>query len=77
MKAHYHPTDDASLYIPATLSMESSLLDRSLIAQKFGLKSTPVSFRKKAAWVGFTMSIFLMPYIILKACFHVHVSAGA
>ncbi|KAK3805506.1 MAG: nucleotide-diphospho-sugar transferase [Benniella sp.] len=73
------PNDDASVYIPmdATSSMESSLLDRSLIAQKFGLKSTPVSFRKKAAWVGFTMSIFLMPYIILKACFHVHVSAGA
>ncbi|KAF9358280.1 hypothetical protein BGX34_008992 [Mortierella sp. NVP85] len=61
----------------ATSSMESSLLDRGFIAQKFGLKSTLVSFRKKAAWVGFNTSIFLMPYIILKACFHVHVSAGA
>ncbi|KAG0229292.1 Hyaluronan synthase 3 [Mortierella sp. GBA43] len=51
--------------------------DHASIAQNYGLKSTPVSFRKKAVWIMFTMSILLMPYIILKACFHVHASTGA
>ncbi|KAG0300436.1 Hyaluronan synthase 3 [Dissophora globulifera] len=47
------------------------------LAQSFGLKSTPVSLWKKAAWVMFTIGIFLLPYLVLKACFHVQVSAGA
>ncbi|KAG0228149.1 Hyaluronan synthase 3 [Actinomortierella wolfii] len=46
-------------------------------AQIFGLKAAPVSVWKKSAWILFTMGIFLLPYIILKACFHVQVSAGA
>lgn len=47
------------------------------IAQIYGLKSSHVSLWKKSSWIVFTMSIFLMPYFILKACFHVQVSAGA
>ncbi|KAG0339158.1 Hyaluronan synthase 3 [Podila humilis] len=47
------------------------------MAQIYGLKSSHVSFWKKTIWVVFTMSIFLIPYIILKACFHIQVSAGA
>ncbi|KAF9914998.1 hyaluronan synthase [Lobosporangium transversale] len=47
------------------------------ISQNYGLKSTPVSLWKKAIWIIFTLSIFMLPYIILKACFHVQVSAGA
>ncbi|KAG0270175.1 ATP-dependent RNA helicase [Actinomortierella ambigua] len=46
-------------------------------AQIFGLKAAPVSPWKKTAWILFTMGIFLLPYVILKACFHVQVSAGA
>lgn len=70
---------DASVFIPmvATPAIEGTLLSHGSIAQNYGLKSAPVSFRRKAAWVMFTMSIFMMPYIILKACFRVHVSAGA
>ncbi|KAG0305831.1 Hyaluronan synthase 3 [Dissophora globulifera] len=46
-------------------------------AQSHGLKSSPVSLWKKAAWVGFTMAIFLLPYCVFKACFQLQVSAGA
>ncbi|KAF9902127.1 Hyaluronan synthase 3 [Lobosporangium transversale] len=46
-------------------------------AQSCGLKSTPVSLWKKTVWVIFTASIFLLPYCVLKACFHLQVSAGA
>ncbi|GJJ69661.1 mannitol-1-/sugar-/sorbitol-6-phosphatase [Entomortierella parvispora] len=42
-----------------------------------GLISSYVSMWKKISWVIFTMGIFLMPYAVLKACFHVQVSAGA
>ncbi|KAF9426000.1 Hyaluronan synthase 3 [Podila epigama] len=45
--------------------------------QTFGLKSSHVSIWKKSTWILFTMSIFLLPYVILKACFHIQVSAGA
>ncbi|KAF9131796.1 Hyaluronan synthase 3 [Mortierella sp. GBA39] len=43
----------------------------------FGLTSSHVSIWKKGLWIAFTMGIFLLPYIVLKACFHVQVSAGA
>lgn len=43
----------------------------------FGLKSSHVSIWKKGLWIVFTMGIFLLPYIVLKACFHIQVSAGA
>ncbi|KAF9361458.1 Hyaluronan synthase 3 [Mortierella sp. AD094] len=45
--------------------------------QSFGLKSSHVSLWKRAAWVIFTMAIFLLPYGILKASFHLQISAGA
>lgn len=45
--------------------------------QSYGLKSSYVSLWKKSAWILFTMGIFLLPYAILKACFHLQVSAGA
>ncbi|KAG0278752.1 ATP-dependent RNA helicase [Linnemannia exigua] len=45
--------------------------------QSYGLKSSYVSLWKKFAWILFTMGIFLLPYGILKACFHLQVSAGA
>jgi hypothetical protein len=32
---------------------------------------------KKAAWIASTMEIVLLPYIILKLCFHVQVSTSA
>ncbi|KAF9926549.1 Hyaluronan synthase 3 [Linnemannia zychae] len=47
------------------------------ISQSYGLKSSHVSIWKKSAWIVFTMGIFLIPYGILKACFHLQVSAGA
>ncbi|KAG0051860.1 Hyaluronan synthase 3 [Gryganskiella cystojenkinii] len=46
-------------------------------SEKVGLMSSYVSIWKKVTWVVFTMGIFLLPYAILKACFHVQVSAGA
>ncbi|KAF8941603.1 Hyaluronan synthase 3 [Dissophora ornata] len=46
-------------------------------SQAYGLKSSYVSLWKKAAWAAFTMTIFLFPYGVLKACFHMQVSAGA
>jgi len=55
----------------------ASYKNDALTAQSFGLKSSYVSFWKKAAWIVFTMGIFILPYVILKACFHVKVSAGA
>ncbi|KAF9911769.1 Hyaluronan synthase 3 [Linnemannia zychae] len=45
--------------------------------QSYGLKSSYVSLWKKSVWILFTMGIFLLPYGILKACFHLQVSAGA
>ncbi|KAF9128078.1 hypothetical protein BGW39_005353 [Mortierella sp. 14UC] len=47
------------------------------VAKSFGLKSSHISTWKKGAWIFFTMGIFLLPYIVLKACFHIQVSAGA
>lgn len=46
-------------------------------SQSYGLKSSYVSLWKKATWIVFTLGIFLLPYGILKACFHLQVSAGA
>ncbi|KAF9435957.1 ATP-dependent RNA helicase [Entomortierella beljakovae] len=52
-------------------------LETAPITQGFGLNSTHVSIWKKTSWVAFTAGIFLLPYFVLKACFHVQVSAGA
>ncbi|KAF9093114.1 Hyaluronan synthase 3 [Mortierella sp. AD031] len=49
----------------------------SEVATSFGLKSSHLSLWKKAAWIDFSMGIFLLPYIVLKACFHIQVFAGA
>ncbi|KAG0298107.1 Hyaluronan synthase 3 [Linnemannia gamsii] len=57
------------LLVPVSTSSE--------VAQSFGLKSSHVSIWKKGTWILFTMGIFLLPYIVLKACFHIQVSAGA
>ncbi|KAF9361475.1 ATP-dependent RNA helicase [Mortierella sp. AD094] len=62
---------------PLSVAAKSLTLDSAPIVQNYGLKSSPVSMWKKAAWVAFTIGLFLLPYLILKACFHVQVSAGA
>ncbi|KAF9110370.1 Hyaluronan synthase 3 [Mortierella sp. AM989] len=46
-------------------------------AQSVGLKSSHVSLWKRATWVVFTLAIFLFPYAILKASFHLQISSGA
>ncbi|KAF9582750.1 Hyaluronan synthase 3 [Lunasporangiospora selenospora] len=67
---------DAALSAAAA-SLTDQNSSQTRIAQKYGLKSSPVSLWKKALWIVFTLSIFFLPYCILKACFHVQVSAGA
>ncbi|KAH7048929.1 nucleotide-diphospho-sugar transferase [Linnemannia elongata] len=71
-----------TLRAPTTTSISPPLLvpastTSSEVAMSFGLKSSHVSIWKKGLWIVFTMGIFLLPYIVLKACFHIQVSAGA
>ncbi|KAF9312242.1 Hyaluronan synthase 3 [Podila horticola] len=64
-------------YDPHTVPVGEVFASTASTVQNYGLKSSYVSLWKKFAWIAFTMVIFLLPYIILKACFHVQVSAGA
>ncbi|KAF8975960.1 Hyaluronan synthase 3, partial [Haplosporangium bisporale] len=64
-------------YKPHVAHVGEMLSSTASTVQNYGLKSSHVSLWKKAAWIAFTMGIFLLPYVILKACFHVQVSAGA
>ncbi|KAF9923008.1 Hyaluronan synthase 3 [Mortierella alpina] len=76
----HEETDNGAraIWPPAPLyASQTALSSQNLTAQNYGLKSSPVSLWKKTSWVVFTTGIFLLPYIILKACFHVRVSAGA
>ncbi|KAF9116270.1 ATP-dependent RNA helicase [Mortierella sp. AM989] len=61
----------------STTASKAPSLSSAPIIQNYGLKSSPVSIWKKAAWVAFTVGLFLLPYMVLKACFHIQVSAGA
>ncbi|KAG0209546.1 Hyaluronan synthase 3 [Mortierella sp. GBA30] len=78
---HYRPLNEQEAILDATAAQAASMTvappPYAPIAQSYGLKSSPVSLWKKTAWVVFTMGIFMVPYLILKACFHVRVSAGA
>ncbi|KAF9284997.1 Hyaluronan synthase 3 [Mortierella alpina] len=70
--------DATALWVTETpYESQTTLSSNNLTVQNYGLKSSPVSLWKKTSWVVFTTGIFLLPYIILKACFHVRVSAGA
>ncbi|KAF9217979.1 Hyaluronan synthase 3 [Podila verticillata] len=72
---HYRAAPPNPRVFPSTVTEVKS--NDSAIAQIYGLKSSHVSLWKKSSWIVFTMSIFLIPYFILKACFHIQVSAGA
>ncbi|KAF8981203.1 Hyaluronan synthase 3 [Entomortierella lignicola] len=63
--------------LSASVAAKAPTLGSAPIVQNYGLKSSPVTIWKKAAWVVFTVGLFLLPYLIMKACFHVQVSAGA
>ncbi|KAG0019174.1 hyaluronan synthase, partial [Podila clonocystis] len=64
-------------YEPHAVPIGEVFTSTASTVQNYGLKSSYVSLWKKSAWIAFTLGIFLLPYIILKACFHVQVSAGA
>lgn len=76
LAAHYRRTQEVFPDLNSTL-MKASPPPYAPVAQSYGLKSSHVSIWKKALWLLFTMSIFLMPYAILKACFHLEIAAGA
>ncbi|KAG0255104.1 Hyaluronan synthase 3 [Mortierella polycephala] len=62
---------------PSLVSMLLTPSPYTPMDQSYSLKSSSVSLWKKVAWVAFTLGIFLIPYCILKACFHLQISAGA
>src|SRR5690606_4124888 len=81
---HHHHHQDINIKIKNNNNFDNDLLvnipkykTSGQIESKFGLKSTYVPFWKKVLWIGFTMGIFLIPYIVLKTCFRVKVSVGA
>ncbi|KAF9574997.1 Hyaluronan synthase 3 [Mortierella alpina] len=81
-RARHYRSSEQDAILDATAVQAASLAvapppPYAPVAQSYGLKSSPVSLWKKTAWVFFTMSIFMFPYMILKACFHLQVSAGA
>ncbi|KAG0209682.1 Hyaluronan synthase 3 [Mortierella sp. GBA30] len=67
----------ATWSVPSGYASQAGFSNQVPTVQSYGLKSSHVSLWKKIAWIIFTMGIFLLPYVILKACFHVRVSAGA
>ncbi|KAI1315320.1 Hyaluronan synthase 3 [Mortierella claussenii] len=72
--AAYNPSSDSNDNSDSNFAANSDYVP---IAQRYGLNSSPISLWKKGAWILFTITIFLLPYIVLKSCFHVQVSAGA
>ncbi|KAF9436095.1 Hyaluronan synthase 3 [Entomortierella beljakovae] len=75
---HYQPLDSTAHYQSQDAYSDiSAPPPYAPTAQSVGLKSTYVSIWKKATWVAFTMAIFLLPYGILKASFHLEISSGA
>ncbi|KAG9326287.1 hypothetical protein KVV02_004024, partial [Mortierella alpina] len=81
-RARHYRSSEQDAILDATAVQAASLAvapppPYAPVAQSYGLKSSPVSLWKKTAWVFFTLAIFMFPYMILKACFHLQVSAGA
>ncbi|KAF9415547.1 Hyaluronan synthase 3 [Podila epigama] len=76
-----NPLLSSGSYGPAAHAQPVPVGDEATLATNVAavqsLKSSHVSLWKKATWIMFTMGIFLLPYVILKACFHIQVSAGA
>ncbi|KAG9071348.1 ATP-dependent RNA helicase [Linnemannia hyalina] len=80
LAAHYRSSQEQLAFYDGKSAVVASIAPppyTPTTPQSYGLKSSYVSLWKKATWIVFTMGIFLIPYGVLKACFHLQVSAGA
>ncbi|KAK5828170.1 nucleotide-diphospho-sugar transferase [Linnemannia elongata] len=80
LATHYRSSQEQPAFYDAKSAVVASVAPppyTPTTPQSYGLKSSYVSLWKKLTWIVFTMGIFLLPYGILKACFHLQVSAGA